>query len=438
MARAAPSLESATRKIRAAGNEFDRRRRGIPERVTYPWYDSTWLSSYVQARAYLTKRRPDKLEEFERALSVFRTDPDFQPAQLDTIFDDRVLDRIRETVAAYSIEQLEVHELASFGRFVVHDDPYFLELQRDVVDLVSDLVAERVETSYNFLSLYQGAASCPVHMDAPSAKWTLDICVDQSRSWPILISDVIEWPDSWQAPQNGKWADSLRGSTTFTSHVMDPGQALVFGGSSQWHYRDPMPQATPRRLLHAAVLPLRPRRIGRTVAAAELGGHLRDTRTPAVLPMRSVGSADPAIVAARRRHSAELLILGLVAAPVLPVLHLCNRLSTRRTIARVAWLASLSWPHVRLHPTEVGRVVNVMARVLHLHDGTCLARSQLIWLLLSIGDFDPVIQVGAAAGLGTGTMAHAWVELDGIPVADPTDVATLHPPFDRPLLGASG
>ena len=25
---------------------------------------------------------------------------------------------------------------------------------------------------------------------------------------------------------------------------MDPGEAVVFGGSSQWHYRDPMPEAT--------------------------------------------------------------------------------------------------------------------------------------------------------------------------------------------------
>lgn len=223
---------------------FERRRRGIPERVQYPWYDSIWLSSYVQARAYLTKHYPAKLEEFEQALSVFRTDPDFQPVRLDTIFDDDVLDRIRETVAGYSIEQLEVHELANFGRFVVHDDPYFLELQRGVVELVSDLVGEHVETSYNFLSLYQGAASCAVHMDAPSAKWTLDICIDQSRPWPIHFSDVVEWPDSWTSPENGEWADSIRESNEFTSHPMDPGQVVVFGGSSQWHYRDPMHQAT--------------------------------------------------------------------------------------------------------------------------------------------------------------------------------------------------
>ena len=59
------------------------------------------------------------------------------------------------------------------------------------MDLVSGLVGEAVEASYNFLSLYAGAASCAVHMDAPSAKWTLDICIDQSRLWTIEVSDVV-------------------------------------------------------------------------------------------------------------------------------------------------------------------------------------------------------------------------------------------------------
>ena len=132
------------------------------------------------------------------------------------------------------------------------------------------------------------------------------------------------------------------------------------------------------------------------------------------------------------------MILAGLAAPLLPMLHVCNRSSPRRTMAGVARLAALPWPPVRLHPPEVGRAVNGVARILRMQGTTCLARSQLIWLLLSIGRFEPVIQVGAAPGLGSGTLAHAWVELDGVPVADPTDVATLHPPFDRPLLGAAG
>ena len=86
--------------------------------MNFPWYDSNWLSSYVQARAFLTKHDPGKLNEFERAIAAFRTDPAFQPIRLESIFDDQVLERIRQTVAGYTLAQLELQELASFGRLV--------------------------------------------------------------------------------------------------------------------------------------------------------------------------------------------------------------------------------------------------------------------------------------------------------------------------------
>ena len=89
-------------------------------------------------------------------------------------------------------------------------------------------------------------------------------------------------------------------------------------------------------------------------------------------------------------------------------------------------------------PVRVGWAVNGVARVLRMQGTTCLARSQLIWLVLSLCGHRPVIRVGAGAGLGAGTLAHAWVELDGVPVADAPNVAALHPPFDRPLLGPPG
>jgi hypothetical protein len=215
----------------------------VPPRVRFPWYDSVWLSSYQQARAFLARHDREKLEEFERALSVFRTEPGFQTVRLSSVFDDQILERIRRTVAGYSVAQLELHELESFGRFVVHDDPFFLELQEGVADLVSGVVGEQVEACYNFLSLYQGDARCAVHMDAPSAKWTLDICVDQSRPWPIEVSDVVPWPETWESPA-GDWEDEILQTTTFTPYTMSAGEAIIFGGSSQWHYRDPMPQAT--------------------------------------------------------------------------------------------------------------------------------------------------------------------------------------------------
>jgi hypothetical protein len=149
----------------------------------------------------------------------------------------------------------------------------------------------------------------------------------------------------------------------------------------------------------------------------------------------SVVATRPDVDAADRRLTPGMILVAAIALPVLPVLHLGNRLSARRTLAVVSRAARLPFPRVACHPRRVGRAVNGVARLIHLRSTTCIARSQLIWLILSLCGRHPVIRVGAGAGLGTGTLAHAWVELDGTPVADAATVAEQHPPFDRPLLG---
>jgi hypothetical protein len=130
-----------------------------------------------------------------------------------------------------------------------------------------------------------------------------------------------------------------------------------------------------------------------------------------------------------------MVLVAAIALPMLPILHLGNHLSTRRTLAAVARLGRVPLPRIACRPRRVGRAVNGVARVIGLRTTTCVARSQLIWLILTWCGLQPVIRVGAGAGLGSGTLAHAWVELDGLPVADALDVAARHPPFDRPLLG---
>lgn len=149
----------------------------------------------------------------------------------------------------------------------------------------------------------------------------------------------------------------------------------------------------------------------------------------------AVPSATPVIIPGRRL-SYGLVVLAALAVPALPILHLCNKLSTQRTLAAVGKLAQLPHPRLGCQPARVGQAVNGAARLLRMQTSTCLARSQLIWLLVSWCGQRPIIRLGAAAGLGAGTSAHAWVELDGVPVADATNVAELHPPFDRPLLGS--
>ena len=139
------------------------------------------LAREVRAGAGNHRRvRPEALVEFDRTFEVLRTRPDFQVTEFPRVFSDPVMEDIRQAIRELQQGQLELHEIRSFGRFIVHDHPFITELQQSIVDLVSQAAGEPVEPGYNFLSLYTKSGVCPVHMDAPDAKWTLDLCVRQS------------------------------------------------------------------------------------------------------------------------------------------------------------------------------------------------------------------------------------------------------------------
>jgi hypothetical protein len=167
---------------------------------------------------------------------------------LDAVVTDDELANIRRCIRAMHPSDLELHEAHTFGRFVVHNHVNFAELHHRLTPIVSLAAAEEVEPSYNFLCLYGSMGACPPHLDAPNAKWTLDLCIDQGAAWPIHISHVNSWPDSASELVTGPdWEHELKYSPQlrFTSYAMKPGQALVFSGSSQWHYREPIPAEEP-------------------------------------------------------------------------------------------------------------------------------------------------------------------------------------------------
>jgi hypothetical protein len=219
----------------------------------YPWYDSVWLEAYTKARAVVRKVKPEALDEFQDAFRVFHTRPDFKVKSFSHIFDDNTMGKIRDAVSSLKPTDFEFHEVRQFKRFVVHNHGFFTELQEQLVLLVSEAAGELVESSYNFLSLYGAMGICPLHMDAPEAKWTLDLCLGQSEPWPLHISQVQPWPDvdpelEEQTSSNDNWEEAIKQSPAlnFSAYTMKPDQAILFSGSSQWHYRNAMPNVNSR------------------------------------------------------------------------------------------------------------------------------------------------------------------------------------------------
>lgn len=205
----------------------------------YPWYDSIWLDRYVSAKTFIAERHPQRLQEFVDTFACLRTRPDFSVCEIPRVFDEATLAMLRQTIADIPMSKMELHEANSFKRFVVHDHETFTKLQKTTEAMVGELAGEEVESNYNFLSLYSSRGVCPIHMDSPESKWTLDICIDQNVEWPIQFSQVVPWPETHDYGSDDydrriKSSPDLK----FTSHTLHPGEAILFSGSSQWHYRD--------------------------------------------------------------------------------------------------------------------------------------------------------------------------------------------------------
>jgi hypothetical protein len=206
---------------------------------TYPWYDAGWLRRYVAAKKVLARVRPDVLPEFVRTFDRLRTRLDFTVRKVDCTFDNQVMEKIRQTIRTLPPHLLENHEAEKFGRLVVHDHPFFTDLQRTLQPLVSELAGETIEPCYNFLSLYSQFGNCQPHLDAPEAKWTLDVCIDQTDIWPIHFSQTVPWPEDFSY-QGDDWQTFVKQSPDllFKSFSLQPNEAVLFSGSSQWHYRE--------------------------------------------------------------------------------------------------------------------------------------------------------------------------------------------------------
>ncbi len=233
------------------------------------WYDSVWLGKYLAAKRVIARIAPDRLDEFVASFAPLRTDPAFTVKVLPRLFDAAMLAEVREAIQSLDPALLELHEAKRFGRFIVHNLPQFSQIQHDLNDLVSQAAGEPVEPSYNFLSLYSKLGVCEPHLDAPSAKWTLDICIDQSELWPINLSQIVPWPE-----QSGDWGQDWQAAIksdpqlSFSPQVLMPGDAILFSGSSQWHYRDALPPGPGKRFCDLLFLHYIPKGAGEIVRPA--------------------------------------------------------------------------------------------------------------------------------------------------------------------------
>lgn len=205
------------------------------------WYDSQFLRRLEVARRYLAKVRPDRLEAFCAGFDAVKPPADFRETVIADIFDAATREAIMATSRSAGIEpsDKQARENADFGRDVLWDLPFFLELQEQVRPRIEAIVGTPLVSSYNFLSLYGASGKCDLHMDHPDAMYTFDYCIEQDAVWPIHVSRVVEWPTAAFAQGFDPETVIADPDYDFAEHRLQPNEALLFNGSSQWHYRRP-------------------------------------------------------------------------------------------------------------------------------------------------------------------------------------------------------
>ncbi len=206
-----------------------------------PWYDAHFVRRFEAAKLYLDDVAPEKVREFVGGFTPLEPRDGFEVIALEGLFDQATQQRIVETLRSIPPASQDSHEKQEFGRTIVHDHPYFVELQTQLLPLVSNAVGIEVAAGYNFLSLYGGTGRCGLHMDEPISMYTLDYCIEQSAVWPIHISRPVRSAE--MASFNAWSPEAIKADETyaFEPHILRPNDAIIFNGSSQWHYRDQIP-----------------------------------------------------------------------------------------------------------------------------------------------------------------------------------------------------
>lgn len=112
-------------------------------------------------------------------------------------------------------------------------------------------------------------------------------------------------------------------------------------------------------------------------------------------------------------------------------LHGCIRFQLRCHGLRVMDGFVLDLPHVAPQlPPDLPRMVSIVRGTVSNGPlrGNCLSESLTLQHLLNRSGHACTLRIGARRS-ATGLEAHAWVELNGIPVNDGADVAERFPPF---------
>lgn len=149
---------------------------------------------------------------------------------------------IRDRVPMMSVSV----DTSEYIRRYVSNVPYLVNIHRQLAGYASEAFGEPVKPSYVFLSMYDDGGICPLHIDRPQCRYTIDYLIDQDQSepWPIRIGGVMTDDqltailESQQVQPTTPEAIAERiAAEEWDEVLLSPNDAVLYSGTHQWHYR---------------------------------------------------------------------------------------------------------------------------------------------------------------------------------------------------------
>jgi hypothetical protein len=172
------------------------------------------------------------------------------PVVIESLFDEATHEAINrfldERVPLLALGVPLGTDQTDFGRNYANNVPFFVKIHQQLTDLASDLFSEPVKPSYSYLSMYQDDGICPLHIDRPQCRYTIDYLIRQTQSepWPILIGEHMSDDDQRTLYESGRGRpetpeeiEARIAAEKWSRVELKPNDAVCYSGTHSWHYR---------------------------------------------------------------------------------------------------------------------------------------------------------------------------------------------------------
>ena len=156
------------------------------------------------------------------------------PLLIKNFIHESILNKMRMRMEFLKTDPETKGDTHFFFRKEVPNDPFFSFLHHSLFHHeVMNKTGLNVKPTYCFASMYyEGLGICPIHIDREQCYLTLDICIDQKEPWPLYVNAKDHHSlDQLSGVELQKVKDES------DEYLMNPGDALIYFGSSQPHWR---------------------------------------------------------------------------------------------------------------------------------------------------------------------------------------------------------